>query len=287
MPEIPLRKILLHPVTLFIGCVLLIVFGSVALWEQNSKHFLKNQKYQLTPDRILVNNGDMSGELKTLILNEFGDVTPNTLDTNLVAHVASFVESQPFVQQASVRKTASNLHVDVDYRVPVGIVDLGNMQIAVDAQGIILDGRVYASKTADDFLKITLDRPMNRGLNTWEAWPDQRVIAAAQVCGELRHVWNEFELYRVVTYWRPNQSEGTNYDFQAWTKYGGKVVWSTSVGNSNVSAQQKIEAIRQFIEENGSLEKLAGSQILDISSGTVQLLKEQRVAKNIDDLFSK
>lgn len=286
MPDISLRRILLNPITLFIGCVCLIVIGSVVLWEQNSKYFLQSKKYALTPDRILVSDGEMSDELREMLLAELAESKPTTLDTKLVAHVASFVESQPFVQRATVHKSASNLRVDVDYRAPVGIVVVDNLQIAVDSQGVILDGRVYASKTADDFLRITLDRPVNRGLNTWETWPDQRVIEAAKVCDELQAVWREFELYRVVTYARPNQSTTGSYDFQAWTKFGGKLIWSKS-GIRNVTASQKIAAVRAFIEENGPLEKLAREQILDVSSGSVELGKEQRVARNEEDIFAK
>ena len=289
MPDIPLRKILLNPITLFIGCVCLIVIGSVVLWEQNSKYFLQNEKYALTPDRITVSDGEMSDELRTMILSDLGqpgDTELSTLDTNLVSHVASFVESQPFVQRVSVRKTASNLRVDVDYRDPVGIVEVGKLQIAVDSQGVILDGRVYASKTADDFLRITLDRPVSRGLSTWETWPDQRIVQAAAVCNELQPVWKEFELYRVVTFARPNEPATESYDFQAWTKFGGKLIWSRS-GVRNVTANQKIKAVREFIEENGPLEKMAHSQILDVSSGSAELVKRQRVARNEEDIFAK
>ena len=287
MPDISLRKLLLNPVTLFIGCVCLIIIASVVLWEQNSKHFLQNKRYALTPDRILVSDGEMSDELRGLLINELGNSQPSTLDTKLVSHVASFVESQPFVQRASVRKSASNLHVDVDYRAPVGIIEIGDLQIAIDSQGVVLDGRVYASKSADDFLRITLDRPVRRGLTTWQTWPDERVVEAAKVCDELREVWREFELYRVVTFWRPNQPANGTHAFQAWTKFGGKLIWSRSNSDRSVTVEQKINAVRKFIEENGPLEKLAGSQTLDVSSGTIQLVKEERVAENIDEIFSK
>ena len=121
MPEISFRRILLHPATLFVGCVMLTVIGTVALWEQNSRHFLKSHKYDLTPDRIIVQGprADLTEQLKMQIIDQLEGTNPNTLDTELVSRVALITESQPYVQTSFIKKSVSSLNVDADFRHPV------------------------------------------------------------------------------------------------------------------------------------------------------------------------
>lgn len=291
MPQISYRKILLHPATLFVTCVILIVVGTVTLWEQNSQHFLKSNRFQLTSERISVRGArdDLTHFLKEAIVEELVTEESNTLDTQLVARVASFVESRPYVKASFVKKSVSNLQIEAAFRQPVGIVELGTMPIAVDAEGVLLDGRIYQMKSPDDFLRISVDRPVNQGLQSWQSWPDPRIVRAAQICNELEGVWQELELYRVVTYWRPGQEPQDSDVFELWTKYGdgGKIIWSTAADPSqDVSVDEKIHLLRQFVAQKGPLRKLAGRNKLDVRSGKAILTKDVRTARQLDWLKS-
>lgn len=290
MFEIPFKRVLLHPATLFVGCVILTVVGSVALWEQNAEHFLKSDKYTLTPDRILVEGTrqDLTEQLKSQIINELAESNANTLDPMLVSQVVKIAESQPYVQTSFVKKSVSSLNISATFRQPVATVELNNLPIAIDAEGILLDGRIYKMQTPDDFLRISLYKPVDRGLNTWNTWPDSRIVAAAKVCDELTNVWKEFNLYRVVTYWEPGKSPKQTDVFELWTRYGDKIIWSNASANPpEVTAEQKIAAIRQYIADKGSLDNLAGRNKLDVRSGQAKLTKDIRTAERNRLLISK
>lgn len=290
MFEIPFKRILLHPATLFVGCVILIVAGSVALWEQNANRFLHSDKYTLTPDRIIVEGTqkDLADQLKVEILNQLATSNANTLDPKLVSQVVSIAEAQPYVQTSFVKKSVSSLNISASFRKPIAVIELGNLPIAIDAEGILLDGRIYKMTTPDDFLRISLYKPADRGLNTWEAWPDERILAAAKVCDELKEVWQEFKLYRVVTYWEPGKAANESDVFELWTMYGDKIIWSNAIQQTPaVPAEQKIAVIRKFIAEKGSLENLAGRNKLDVRSGQAVLTKDIRTAERNRLLISK
>jgi hypothetical protein len=288
MPEIPFRRILLHPATLFVGCVILTVIGTVMLWEQNSKHFLESHNYDLSPDKIIVEGEPaLAEQLKSHILDGLAETNPNTLDTALVSKVAAITESQPYVQVSRIKKTIDRLHIEAQFKTPVAIVELGKLPIAIDANAVLLDGRVYPMQTPEDFLKISVDRAVDEGLNTWEVWPDARIQAAAQVCHEIQPVWKELGLYRVVTYWKPNQSPNSNDVFELWTAYGDKIIWSNVSAPNLASTEAKIALIRNYIAENGSLEKLGGRNKLDVRNGQAILQRDVRTAEKGRLLFSK
>lgn len=284
MPDLSLRRVLTHPATLFVTCVVLTIAGSVALWNQNSKHFLQSERYQLSPNRIHIDGdqSELASALKSDLLAQLEGSNANTLDTHLVGNVASFVESKPYVENVTVRKDASSLNLQANYRQPVGVIELGSLPVIVDRRGVVMDGRLYKSLTPDDLLRITINRPVNRGLESWEAWPDQRVAAAAKVCEEIADVWQELGIYRVVTYWDRNQAPNESLTFELWTKYGegGKVIWSNVVEDSNdASAEEKIALLRQFVSEHGALQNLAGRNKLDVRSGTAKLEQDVRTAE--------
>lgn len=286
MPEIPIKKILLHPATLFVGCVILIVVGSVALWEQNSHRFLSSQKYRLSPEQIMVEGArpDLADQLKHEILNELAGSGASTLDPNLVPYVAAFAESQPFVQASYVKKSVSGLSIKASFRQPVAVVELKTPQnekipVAVDAYATLLDGRIYQMQSPDEFLRISIDQPVNQGLKSWEIWPDKRIQEAAKICGDLQGVWKEFQIYRVVTFWQPGTEARSTDVFELWTKYGDKIIWSDAQPNQTpISAEQKITVIRNFIAENGPLDQLAGRKKLDVRTGQAVLTKDNQTA---------
>ncbi len=295
MPEIPIKKILLHPATLFVGCVILVVVGSVSLWEQNSERFLSSHKYNLTPDRIVVEGerADLTNQLKDKIVSSLAGTNAHTLDFQLVSNVAAIAESQPYVQAAFVKKSVSGLNIRASFRQPVAIVELrtqqtGNLPVAIDKQAILLDGRIYQMQSPDDFLRISVYQPENQGLNSWEVWPDERIQAAAKICDELQEVWKEFQIYRIVSYWEPGKQPSASDVFELWTKYGDKIVWSNALPQqSEVTTAQKIAVVRNFIAENGSLENLAGRNKLDVRSGQAVLTKDIRTAEGKRLLLSQ
>lgn len=295
MPEISIRRILTHPATLFVGCVILVVIGSVALWENNHDHFLDHDEFQISPDRIVINGvqEELADQLKSEIVSELASTdsdgktaSPNSLDTQLVGRVASFVESRPYVRQASIRKSTNELQINVHYRHPVGIVEFGSLLIAVDGEGVILDGRSYQSDSPDDFMRITVNQPNQKGMETWQVWPDPRIVMASQVCDELAPYWNELELFRVVTFWAPGREANGNDTIDVWTKYrdGGRIIWRNASSSGEVTVEQKINAIRQYIAENGALTEMGGNKILDVRSGQPVVREDLRTAEQLQFL---
>ncbi len=279
MPDFFGKRILFHRVTVFCAAVIAMVFLSVTLWEQNSESFLKREEFHIAPDRVHVSapSSEYASQLKAEIVNNVTGTEANSLDTGLVARVVSFVEQRPEVKETFVRKSAAQLDVQVELRQAVAMIESGSSRYYLDSDAVVL-----GNLPQKELIRITINRPSMSGVTKWQTWPDPRVLAAVDVCDAIQDVWQEFEIFRVVTYWDPQSSPDKNETFELWTKFGGKVVWSNVIPNGEASVDQKIAAIRNHIAQHGPLGKLAGDKKLDVRFGQTSYIKDVRTAEKND-----
>jgi hypothetical protein len=178
-----------------------------------------------------------------------------------------------------IEKSAQGLKIEVSFRQPVGLLDLGNgLYQRVDRQAVQIGAPLVVSEETADWLRINVHQPRVSGIE-WTRVDDERIERAAEICRELQAAWKELGLYRVVFYWPVGTAVSDETPFEVWTANGSRVLWCNGNPQSRpATAQQKIDALRNWIAVNGSLEKLAGWRMIDVRSGQVLLVPETRTS---------
>jgi hypothetical protein len=227
------------------------------------------------------------------------------LDPELVAATAEQVKRMPFVDQInSISKSKAGLNINVDYRVPVAVVEvnhrtmridnddpnyeaLKDLKLPIDRSGIIMPAELAE---LPNLPIISLPQPVDRlnSLTMWGDWPDQRVRDAATISRLFAHR-PEFGVFRVVTF-QEREKETRTKPFELWGQsgeYGMRIIWGMQPGNhggKEATAEQKLAAIEALVQRVGPLAPVSGVQgkalgrVFDVSSGKAVELPRNKVA---------
>ncbi|MCE2793303.1 MAG: hypothetical protein LW697_12745 [Blastopirellula sp.] len=93
------------------------------------------------------------------------------------------------------------MKIDVAFRQPVGLLDLGNGRYQrLDRQAVQIGQPLVVTEESADWLRINVHQPRVEG-GEWSRVEDERIERAAEICRDLQSSWKELGLYRVVFYW--------------------------------------------------------------------------------------
>jgi hypothetical protein len=273
---------LLHPATLFVVASALVIGGSIQIWNSYQSELVDLEEFQLTPDKIQLNESVILDEdkLKQFVLEQIdSEQTTTLLDTQLVSKTANAFQQVGWVERVQrIEKSKSGLEIELLYRNPIGMVELnsetspnwGNAEgklFPVDRNGVIMPGHLVAKSR---LLRISIFDPnLNSGLSDWTPWQDERVKEAAAIGEVLQPVWQQFGLFRIVTYRVPNSDNDPATPFELWPDVGTQIIWGSAPGMEvvgEVPAAEKISLIAEFVARNGALDQLP-KQKLDVRSG--------------------
>ena len=208
-------------------------------------------------------------------------------ESRAVEMVAASFAVQPWVRKVSqVRKTTSGIHVELQYRRPMALVEIGNDDLVpVDDEGVVLDGRDFVSpESVHDFWRIYMPKPQTNGLATGQAWDDIRVIDSIQIANVWhgRHV--ETGLFHIVNRSEPTRDRLRLKYYELWTLGGTIIIWGNPPGHEvsgEVSADAKITAILKFVSEHGPLDEL-DYRYFDVRGGVVVRSNSKLARQDVD-----
>ena len=280
---ISLQALILHPATWFMFASVCTIGGAIQLWNAYQEDIVDPHKYRLTADNIRLSTPPewSDADLKQLVLQDDSQESePSLLDTELVPRTVHAFRTVGWVERVQrVQKSKHGLDIDLVYREPVGVVELNRLTIArwpanqtarvlpVDRNGVIMPGEIAANR---QLLRFSIFNPSRAsGLEPWTQWPDERVKSAAAIGEALDGSWQDFGLYRIVTFRRPGPTNDSNVPFELWPDVGTQVIWGNPPGqeiSSEVSAEAKIQAIAEFVANYGQLDRLP-KQKIDVRSG--------------------
>lgn len=277
---------LTHPFVVFVAATLLVMVAASWLWEKYGPSFPDTARYTLSPEKIQLSptNEWVPGQPALQLVDRLQSNGLTLLSKDLVEVTAEQFSQLPYVDTIRrIEKSSAGLKIDVVFRQPVGLLDLGNgLFQRVDRQAIQIGAPVVIPDETADWLRINVHQPRVSGVE-WSPVDDERIELAAGICRDLQGVWKELGLYRVVFYWPAGTPVSDETPFEVWTANGSRVIWCNGDGSNRLAtAPQKIDALRNWVAVNGSLDKLAGWRMIDIRSGQVLLVPETRTSLNPD-----
>ena len=186
--------------------------------------------------------------------------------------VAASFAVQPWVKSVQkIRKSASGIHVEVLYRKPVALVEIGDDALfPVDDEGVLLDSRDFTGPDAElDYWRVSMPAPITNGLLAGYLWDDMRVTDSVLIA----NAWNgnqiETGLMRIVNRSQPTRDRMRLQAYELWTLNGTIVIWGNPPGHEvegEATAAEKIEAVRSFTVKNGPLNSLKRG-VYDVRGG--------------------
>jgi len=277
-----LARWLTHPFVVFVGATLGIMVTASWLWEEYGESFPDHARYALSPEKIELPpaNEWVPGQPEVHLAEQLNAQGLNLLSKDLVEIAAEQFCRLPYVDTIRrIEKSADGLKIDVAFRQPVGLLDLGNGRYQrLDRQAVQIGQPLVVTEESADWLRINVHQPRVEG-GEWSRVEDERIERAAEICRDLQSSWKELGLYRVVFYWPAGTPVSDETPFEVWTANGSRVLWCNGNPQSRpATGQQKIDALRNWIAVNGPLEKLAGWRMIDVRSGQVLLVPETRTS---------
>ncbi len=283
-PQISVADWRLHPLTLFVLATVATIVAGIWLWRSNESELLDRSTFQLTFEKLVVTPQPdfLKIDLKKAAFDGSGLAETNLLDHDLVSKVHAAFAVQSWVEQAIVRKNRSAVDVDLIFRKPVALVEFGdNLLLPIDRSGIVLDGEDFNSALADQFVRITVESPQVGSLVHGDAWPDERIVAAAMIAELILPKAKDWGIVRIAHVPLTSGSNAPEGDFEFLTSQntaGIRVLWGSPPGferTDEVSPAQKLETLSQWISERGSLTDFGSSQTIDLRSGQIKLVSKR------------
>jgi hypothetical protein len=267
--------------------------GAIHFWNRYRNELVDVRLYDLTADKIVINKQPewVEEDLRQTVVSQLSS-PGNLLDVNLVRNTAHTLSENPWIENVNrIEKLASGLQVNLAYRYPVALVDFvqKNIQpVPVDRMGVVLDRKVLGNYPDDRLLRISVPRPDVTRPKQWDVWQDARILSAAKLCDFLRDQASDLQLYRIVTYELPVHDGKLTQPLEIWTKNGVKIVWGNALDqptSGEASAQQKLQAIQQFVVEHGPLVNLDRQKKIDVRTGVAIPVNDPRTADNHSDFL--
>ncbi len=294
---VPIQEWLVHPATLFVG--LNVVLGMIAIWAwgKYQHQIVAPARTNLAGDRIVfaappgwIPDGEK--EIFGAVLAGREPEEVSVFEPGLIRNTVASLRSIGWIEEIlKVEKSREGIKIDLAYRSPLALVELDHVDPAWNGPRLIPVDRTSAvlpqtaRSTGAVMPLISMFRPVGdpSQLLTWNQWPDERVQAAARIGNVLASDWRGLGLYRIVSWRYPDAPESSLKPFHLWTKNGensARVIWGNAPGEEvggEASWEQKVTALRAYVQKNGPLDQL-DDRIIDLRSGSA--MRTERAAEN-------
>lgn len=254
----------------FCGLVSVVTYH---LWSRHGDRVVAQDRYRLNPERLKVTPQPewIRGSVLENAVTHGRLNQANLLDKTLVLQVKQAFGVQPWVKRVTRinKQFPSTVEVDLEYRRPVAMVEVPAGMfpphnyagiVPIDEEGYLLPTDQWKEQTqgeAQQFPKIA-------GVDTSPAgppgnpWGDARVADAARIVLLLEPLWKALDLYQVEVPPRTASADGdTPEDYVLITQKRRRFNWQSPPGKERSgehSAREKIDALRQIIENRGTLD---------------------------------
>ena len=260
-----------RPATIIVLLVGLLIGGWYLAWNRVRPHVLSSEAHVVTPEKVTLTelppwiHSDLRAEgFRAASLDE----PLSIMDDNLAERIGNAFSQLPWVARVRrVRKhDGGRVTVDLEYRRPVCMVEVGNSWDPVDAGGVLLPREDISQVQASHYPRLVgiETRPVGA---EGEPWGDARVLGGAEIAAELIDVWKELRLRQIV----PSDplatgvAEEPTYTLQ--TRSGTTIVWGRAPGSDapgELPAADKVARLRRYFKKHGTLDGRDGPQELDI-----------------------
>ena len=191
------------------------------------------------------------------------------LNPQLAKRLGQAVRQHPWI--AAVREVRLSFPpqaiVVVEYRRPAALVSIPAGLYPIDPDGVLLPPSDFSANDQQRFPLIRNVRSVPSG-PAGISWGDPTVLAAARVADALRSDWTDLQLTAIIAP-RPTTAEidPAELKFELMTQGGSKIVWGRAPGSGHpgeLTAVQKIERLRKYLDEFGRYDQPRGPYEIDI-----------------------
>ncbi len=191
------------------------------------------------------------------------------LDDKLAADLARAFARHPWIAKVvSVRKShPATVTVEVQYRAPVGMVEVKGGRFPIDASGVVLPPGDFTAADLKRYPTIQGLTP-SHSVRPGVAWKDPSLLAAARLAELLAPKWSELHLESIVV---PNRSEpvidSSKIVLELRASGGSKIIWGRAPGTKHpgeLTTAQKIGRLEKYLSEFGGFDRPNGPYEIDI-----------------------
>lgn len=261
--------------------LLLAIFGAVAVLHPYVRDWLPDPgaspDYQFTAREMHVTppNRWVPRDLVEQVVRRAGLPDQfSLLDDGLVAKLAAAFEAHPWVSRVvQVRASReTGIVVDLEYRVPVMMVDTIRGAYPVDVAGVLLPPADFSDSEAARFPHLQNVKSNPAG-PAGVAWGDVIVIGGARLAAtlapeqNLSRYWDRFQLEAIVAP-RPGRADAALADltYELRTRGQSRIVWGRPPGGDELEPppSQKLARLEQYLSRYGSFDAPHGPYRIDI-----------------------
>jgi hypothetical protein len=254
----------------YLGLAAALAAGGYAAWRHAGPVISESPEYRLTPERVeLVPappawiRSDVRGE--ALRVGRL-DTPQRLLAPDLTERAYQAFAVHPWI--ARVTRVSKGhpawLRVEVEYRRPVAMVQVGERLLPVAADAVVLPHEDFSPVDARGYPRV-------EGIDTLPAgppgapWGDARVLGAAQIAAAVGDRWKPLNLERI----RPSRShEPSAMVFELLTPADTAVYWGHPPGltaEGEPSAERKLELLEKYVATHGPLDRAGPSALFDVT----------------------
>ena len=274
--EIEFHRFLFHPASLFVAATAVVIGISSYAWERQQDS-IADAQFRLQPAMIRLNPAPnwIRNDIADSVFSRQELAQTSLLDSDATQKVwDAFAADSRVAKVVQVVKRPDAIEVTLEYRQPVGMVEVGEHHLlAVDAEGVVLDGKDFQQEAAVQYLRIAVERPMIRGMKPGGPWPDDRIVAAAKIAELIGALESPLAIHRVVSLDGPGWNLERHGSFELWTADQVRFVWGNAPGfeaAGEASAEEKLQALA---DQWSNLEQqMARQKIWDLRKGDVKPL---------------
>ncbi len=259
---------------ILIALFLLLVWGATYFaWGRFGGHLLASGDFQISPESLEVTpqpqwivHSDVTAE--SLLSGSLTGLSSREPDLTL--RVAQAFLMHPWVARVKhvTKRYPAKVAVDLDYRQPVGMVEVAGGRLPIDANGVLLPTVDFSAEMANRFPRITAGQSTPVSNIAGSRWGDDRIHGAAKVAGFLLPYWHKLELDRVIAYREANDALGQSLAyFVLRTQKGTAIIWGHAPQEERSGeppADQKLVRLSEFFQQRGGLDVLQENETIDL-----------------------
>jgi len=256
-----------------------LLVGVFFVWQRYGARIMSEEDYVLTAEGIEISTVPdwIRADIKQQAIREASFQDLSMRQPGLTVEVAQAFAMQPWVSRV-VRVSKSfpgRVQVELEYRRPVGFVEVPDGNWAIDAEGCLLPSEDFLDGSEKPTaLAETLPRIYARDaswMGTYGAqWGDPRIHRAAKLAEVLLPVWQELNLYRIVAIGAGEAEYGgqRHAQFVIYTPNSTGINWGAAPGyekSGEPKADVKIKRLKELVAKSGPLEQIGQDGRIDLT----------------------
>lgn len=250
------------------------IFGGAWRWAwlRVGPRELASKSYFLSPENVEITPRPkwISRDIRPQVFSDPSLEGPLSItDDHLLPRIRAAFALHPWVARVGVVRKYHPARVTVElvYRRPVCMVDVGGDLVPVDVEGMVLPSEDFSPVEPSRYPRLVgaENAPARR---VGVAWADDRVLGGAEIAGELIDVWEKLGLNRIEAVQPPATGIRDAPTFNLLTRNETRIIWGhapTSELAGGIPAKEKIARLERYFAEHGTLDGQPRSVILDLT----------------------